>query len=151
MTITQDQAYGLIPIFEPVDSDGGDRRYLLILHQKGHWGLPKGHKEPGETDLQAACREVQEETGLTDYTVLEDGKFTEQYHFQKSKDHTIEKVVTYFVARIHPTPTGEPPPIQIQLAEVADFRWCTFAEAQALITFDANRRLLQDCEAYLND
>ncbi|MHB1005946.1 MAG: NUDIX domain-containing protein [Chloroflexota bacterium] len=30
----------------------------------GHWVFPKGHVEPGETDEQAAVREVAEETGL---------------------------------------------------------------------------------------
>ncbi len=29
------------------------------------WGLPKGHPKTGETDLEAARREVEEETGLT--------------------------------------------------------------------------------------
>lgn len=29
------------------------------------WGLPKGHPKTGETDLEAAKREVEEETGLT--------------------------------------------------------------------------------------
>ncbi len=28
------------------------------------WGLPKGHPKPGEASLDAAIREVQEETGL---------------------------------------------------------------------------------------
>ena len=29
------------------------------------WGLPKGHPKPGETDLEAAKRETEEETGRT--------------------------------------------------------------------------------------
>jgi 8-oxo-dGTP pyrophosphatase MutT (NUDIX family) len=146
MTITHDQAYGLIPIFTPPRQD---RRYLLILHQKGHWALPKGHKELGETDLETACREVREETGLEDYTVLEEKKFTEQYQFQPSPGETIVKTVTYFVAQVSPTATGDCPKITVQQAEVADYRWCTFTEAIELSTFAANRQVLQDCEAYL--
>jgi predicted NUDIX family NTP pyrophosphohydrolase len=30
---------------------------------KGAWSIPKGHVEPGETRLAAACREFEEETG----------------------------------------------------------------------------------------
>lgn len=31
----------------------------------GSWGIPKGHKEDGETDFETACREFKEETGFT--------------------------------------------------------------------------------------
>ena len=40
-----------------------DHSMLLIL-RNGRWDLPKGKVEPGETLLQAALREVQEETGI---------------------------------------------------------------------------------------
>src|SRR5579871_6765798 len=38
--------------------------YLLIRHPGGHWDLPKGKLEPGETELQAGLRELNEETGI---------------------------------------------------------------------------------------
>ena len=40
---------------------------ILLGHTTGsdHWDLPKGKIEEGETPLQAAIRELQEETGLT--------------------------------------------------------------------------------------
>jgi 8-oxo-dGTP pyrophosphatase MutT (NUDIX family) len=37
---------------------------LLIRDAYGHWGLPKGHLENGESPEAAALREVEEETGL---------------------------------------------------------------------------------------
>lgn len=39
---------------------------LLIRDAYGHWGLPKGHLEVGETPDIAALREIEEETGLGD-------------------------------------------------------------------------------------
>jgi len=39
---------------------------LLLIHdQYGHWTLPKGHLEAGESEQTAAVREVLEETGLS--------------------------------------------------------------------------------------
>jgi 8-oxo-dGTP pyrophosphatase MutT (NUDIX family) len=44
-------------------------KYLLILDGHGNWGFPKGHTETGESAEQAARREIQEETGLTELTL----------------------------------------------------------------------------------
>lgn len=45
-----------------------DRNVLLIERgwdpYEGHWALPGGHVDPGETSLAAAVRELQEEAGV---------------------------------------------------------------------------------------
>ena len=37
---------------------------LLMIYSRGHWDLPKGHVEVGESGCEAALREVEEETGI---------------------------------------------------------------------------------------
>jgi 8-oxo-dGTP pyrophosphatase MutT (NUDIX family) len=37
---------------------------MLLIQRNGRWDLPKGKVEDGETLLQAALREVEEETGI---------------------------------------------------------------------------------------
>ena len=44
-----------------VTDDSGD---MLLILRNGRWDLPKGKVEAGETLLQAALREVEEETGI---------------------------------------------------------------------------------------
>ncbi len=51
---------------------------LLLILRNGRWDLAKGKVEPGETLLQAALREVEEETGIlstAQYTIP-----TKTYH-----------------------------------------------------------------------
>jgi ADP-ribose pyrophosphatase YjhB (NUDIX family) len=42
------------------------RREVLLMRRSdnGHWGLPGGYVEPGESVIEAAAREVYEETGV---------------------------------------------------------------------------------------
>ncbi len=38
---------------------------IAVVNQNNNsWSLPKGHVEPGETYLEAAIREIEEETGI---------------------------------------------------------------------------------------
>jgi 8-oxo-dGTP diphosphatase len=46
--------------------DGADGFEVAVVHRPRYddWSLPKGKRDPGETDEQCAVREVEEETGL---------------------------------------------------------------------------------------
>ncbi|MDE1920571.1 MAG: NUDIX domain-containing protein [Candidatus Omnitrophica bacterium] len=47
------------------------RGMVLVINQnKNSWSLPKGHIEPGEEPLDAAVREIMEESGVADLEFL---------------------------------------------------------------------------------
>ena len=73
--IKKDESFGIIPIF----CQGDSYSFLLIQHQAGHWGFPKGHAISGELPVETACRELQEETGISDYTLLEEVSFSQKF------------------------------------------------------------------------
>ncbi len=58
----------------------GELNILLIKRKHepfaGSWALPGGFVEPTETALQAAYRELNEETGITDVPLIEFGLFS---------------------------------------------------------------------------
>lgn len=37
---------------------------VVMIRRSGHWDLPKGHIEPGESAEECAVREIEEETGV---------------------------------------------------------------------------------------
>jgi bis(5'-nucleosidyl)-tetraphosphatase len=55
-------------------------QFLLMKHPT-RWDLPKGHLDPGETNLQAAQRELTEETGLNESDVWIDPQFVFEHHY----------------------------------------------------------------------
>jgi arsenate reductase len=56
----EEACFGVIPVRHK--ENGWE--VLLVKHNKGHWGFPKGHPSPNETPYQVAERELLEETGL---------------------------------------------------------------------------------------
>lgn len=130
--------------------EGPERRYLLLrsaLTRRPVWEFPKGGLEAGETELEAARRELEEETGLApgDHTVLDGFSEEERYFFTRGSGDArrlIQKRVTYFLAEWH---RGE-----VRLSrEATRFEWATVSEAQRLLRFPEKRRVLAAAEVRL--
>jgi len=75
---------------------------VLVVNQRGlAWSLPKGHLEKGEDALAAARREISEETGISDLTLLAE---LGSYQRHKLGLHTVDdrselKTLTFFLFR----------------------------------------------------
>lgn len=130
--IKRDAGFGVVPVQVGA---GGDRRYLLIQHQAGHWAFPKGHAEAGETPLETAHREFQEETGITQYEIIPGIELSENYNFEIKGRYQF-KTVRYFPAIVQQTE------VKIQLSEIKDFAWLPYAEAMKRLTYAPNRQVL---------
>jgi bis(5'-nucleosidyl)-tetraphosphatase len=94
-----------------------DELRVLLLRAYRNWDLPKGRLEPGETPLQAAIREVREETGLSalEFAWGEESIATEPY--------AGGKVVRFYVARSEHGDVSLPINPALGRAEHHEFRW----------------------------
>lgn len=68
---------------------------LLVQSRSGHWGLPKGHWEMGESLAAAAGREVLEETGLL--VEIQDLAFVTEFYSESGREHRVQ---FYFSANL---------------------------------------------------
>jgi 8-oxo-dGTP pyrophosphatase MutT (NUDIX family) len=107
---------------------------VLVVHRPRYddWSLPKGKLEPGETPAEAAVREVDEETGAR--CVLGRALGTIQYVDRKGRD----KIVHWWMMEVESTRPFVPN------AEVDEIRWISGRNAEALLTYDSDRRLLAE-------
>ena len=120
-----------------------DTRLYLLLDYGHHWDYPKGHLDPGETPMQAALRELKEETGISDATVLDGFGQEISYFFRDKKKGLVRKKVTFFLARIETD--------QVKLSrEHTGFAFEPFETAIKKLTFPSAREVLRKAEEFLN-
>jgi bis(5'-nucleosidyl)-tetraphosphatase len=124
-----------------------ERLYLLLhYHYKGdYWDFPRGNIKKGEAEKEAAIRETQEETGLSESHL----KFAEGFEesvrwFYKIRGRAVHKQVTYYLAE---TQTEN---IKISEEHVG-FKWLSFEDAIRLLRYRNSKKILSKAEAFLRD
>lgn len=140
----QDISYGVIPVYKEENGSYS----VLVIHQRSwtgeqFWIFPKGHPEGDESPVQAAARELEEETGVTAVTIQPQPTFSMQYIFTH-EGSTIKKTVTYFIGLVTDKTTTITQP-----DEVVSTRWCSFTEAYELVSHENSKQIIKKVEAYL--
>ena len=77
---------------------------FLLMKHRSRWDLPKGHVDAGETDMQCALRELEEETGIgqADISIDPDFSFCHEYNVRLKRYNNEEKWkrLTIFLANL---------------------------------------------------
>ena len=115
---------------------------FLLLDYGRHWEYPKGHVDKGESDLDAAIRELTEETGIADARVIPDFRHEMVYFFRDRKKTLVRKTVVFFLAE---TQTRN-----IVLSdEHVGFEFLSFERAMQRLTFPGAKQVLQSAHDFL--
>ena len=69
---------------------------LLMIFRRGKWDLPKGKLDEGETIEECAIREVKEETGLQQVTLIKSLGITYHEYFDKYTQRDVIKESHWF-------------------------------------------------------
>lgn len=133
MRTRRDYSYGVIPLYK---TERGWQ--VLVINQYGsrgdaYWGFPKGHRERNEKGIDAARRELKEETGLT--ARLDERATFEQRYIFTFKGTVVRKKVTYYLGYVREKK------LKLQERELAGARWCSFSSARELLTHDVTREM----------
>ena len=101
---------------------------FLLLRAFNHWDFPKGMVEPGEEPLQAAIREVREESLISDL------------EFRWGEDHTETgpysrgKVARYYVASTRTSDVTLTVIEELGRPEHNEYRWVDYQGALKLVS-----------------
>jgi 8-oxo-dGTP pyrophosphatase MutT (NUDIX family) len=101
---------------------------FLLLRAYRNWDFPKGLVEPGEQPIDAALREVREETTLDNLS------FDWGMDFMETGPYNKGKISRYYVARSGDTAIRLPINPQLGMPEHHEARWMPFEPALKLMT-----------------
>jgi ADP-ribose pyrophosphatase YjhB (NUDIX family) len=115
----------------------GDEVVVIVpAHSAMHHevlALPKGHPDPGETPLQAAAREVREETGVEVEPIRQLGEI--DYTYERAGREVYKRVAFYLFAYRGGELSHD--------HEIADVLWMPLEEAARTLTHAGEREMVR--------
>lgn len=109
---------------------------LLIMDGYGNWGFPKGHLEEGENSLDAAKREIAEETGIAGLSLKADLQSLDWYFRKKGRrTRKICDLYLFEVSEGDPTPQGS--------EGISRAEWVSLQDARKMLTHENTREALR--------
>lgn len=122
-------------------------KFLLLYRRGTYWNFPKGHFEPGEQSMDAALREVHEETGLhrNDLRIIPGFQAYERFYFRIGKEGIHDTVILYLAE----TRKAD---IRIDPREHSGFAWFTYQDALKVLgsKYESTRRVLKQANDYIH-
>lgn len=135
----KDNAYGVIVFYIENKGELNSEIEFLILKQiQGHFSFPKGHAEEGETKLETAVRELEEEAGITDVELISDlPQIIDEYTIKPGTPEETHKTVEFFIGRV------KTKDVIMQKGEIFEYKWITNSTGNEAFQFDSSRRILK--------
>ena len=150
MTTIQELSAGVIPYRR----DGDRGLVYLVLHSatvrnpRAKWEFPKGGMEPGETALETAAREFQEETGLIRWEFRAGFEQSLSYTYIR-RGRKVVKTVTYYVAEVLDASPLTRSPEHVEDPFGHWYHWGSFEQVTRLLYHAKIRQLFAEADAWL--
>lgn len=117
------------------------------MEHANRWDLPKGHVDPGESDLECAFRELEEETGIEASQIRLDSEFTyrQSYRVRSDRGNKVdkEKELIIYLAWLQED-------VEIEITEHIGFEWFDW-DPPHLIQDQTINPLLEKVEEHFDD
>jgi bis(5'-nucleosidyl)-tetraphosphatase len=119
----------------------GNRRYLLLHYEGGHWDFVKGHVEKNESETDTVRRETQEEVGITDLTFIQGYREPISYYYKRA-GKTVYKEVIFCLVEAHTD--------AVRLSrEHVGYDWLPYDKAYDRLTYKNAKETLRKAHEFL--
>jgi 8-oxo-dGTP pyrophosphatase MutT (NUDIX family) len=106
-----------------------EQNELLLIFRRGSWDLPKGKVDPDETIEACALREVEEETGVGNLTLINFLGITNHQYFDPYLKEEVIKESHWYTMSVK----GVPALIPQTEEDITDIKWVPLSDVNALI------------------
>ena len=117
-------------------------KYLIIhYHFKAdYWDFPRGNIEKGETEQQAALREIAEETGAH-VQFLPEFKAKVNWYYKRDGDTVFKEVIFFLAETMEETVTLS--------KEHIGYAWLNYEQALKKLTYNNAKEVLEKADEFL--
>ncbi len=137
-----------LPSAEPAVAPGPTKR-AVRTKPKPVLCLPKGLVDPGEKPLDAALREVREETGITALPIVKLGDSKYVYVRSWGDGERVFKIVSFYLLRYA---SGRIDQIADEMrVEVARARWLRLEDAPKLLAYGGEKQMARKALEYVKN
>jgi ADP-ribose pyrophosphatase YjhB (NUDIX family) len=124
---------GIVFRHNPVNNE---LEILLVQDARDRWTIPKGHVEEGESTQDTARREIREETGLQDITML---NWLGKTNFKYRRESSLVLMVTH----VYIAYANNPDEKLVAEEWMNGIRWFSVATAQEKIAYEQIHKLMK--------
>jgi len=111
---------------------------VLKRADKGIWDFAKGHRQEQETEIHTLHRELQEEIGITNFSIIPN--FKKEISYISSRG--VKRVMVFYLVYVDKE-------ICIS-SEHSKFKWISLSEAPDYFPYNDIIELLKKCEERIN-
>jgi len=119
---------------------------FLLLKYKTYWGFVKGLIEGGEGVVDAAVRELGEETGIKNVKIIP-GFEKKQEWFFRAEGKLVRKKAIYFLVKVSKEAADK---VKIS-HEHEEFAWLSYDDAIEKMKIKANKELLKKAYDFIKE
>lgn len=119
----------------------GNRKYLVLHYEGGHWDFVKGHVEKNESETDTVRRETAEEVGITDLTFVQGYRQPISYYYKRARK-TVYKEVIFYLVEAHTD--------AVRLSrEHVGYDWLAYDKACGRLTYKNAKETLRKAHEFL--
>jgi len=121
-------------------------KFLMLYRRGNYWNFPKGHFKPGERSIDAALRELEEETGIkkSELRIAPNFRAYERFSFRIGNEHIYDTVIL-FLAETHKAE------VKLTPREHSGYAWFLYNDALNVIgkKYGDTRKVLKQARDFL--